>query len=217
MKSGETLYYNSNSITKIYTFSKIFKPIKYLMKFYKTYSLAVLITFIFLSCSNNDDLPEIINEEEVITTVKITLTDTDGNQKILKRVDSDGIGPNEPISLVDQLDTNTQYQGRIEFLNELATPAEDITAEVAEEDDEHQVFYVPSSNLDATISYNDQDANGNPVGLEFTLTTGDASSGSLTLLLIHLPIKEASGVSDGNPTNAGGETDVEAVFSVDIL
>jgi len=188
------------------------------MKTIQLFSLIALSAFMFTACSDDDDAaPQIINEEEVITTVNITLTDSNGNIKNLSFVDPDGDGPNDPIPNADDLDANTEYTGTIEFLNELETPAEDITAEVAEEDDEHQVFYVPSSSLNATVVYNDQDANGNPVGLDFTLTTVDAGSGTLTVTLIHEPIKDAEGVSDGDPTNAGGETDVEAVFEVDIL
>ncbi len=187
------------------------------MKTIKLLSLMAIALFTFSACSDDDDAaPQIINEEEVITTVNITLTDENGNVKNLSLADSDGDGPTPPVANADNLDANTVYSGTIEFLNELKTPVEDITVEVAEEDDEHQVFYVPSSNLNTTINYNDQDATGNPVGLDFTLTTGEASNGSLTVLLIHLPVKEANGVSNGDPTNAGGETDVEVVFSINI-
>ncbi|RRO19760.1 type 1 periplasmic binding fold superfamily protein [Flavobacteriaceae bacterium 14752] len=188
------------------------------MKTIKLFGLLAIALITFSACSDDDNAtPQIINEEEVITTVNVTLTDQNGNVKNLSFVDPDGDGPNEPITNADDLDANTVYSGTIEFLNELETPAGDITVEVAEEDLDHQVFYVPSSDLNATISYNDQDANGNPVGLDFTLTTGDASSGTLTVRLIHLPIKEAPGVSSGDPTNASGETDVEAPISLDIL
>jgi hypothetical protein len=182
-----------------------------LMAFLAVFALA------FTSCDDDDDAPEVINEEEVITTMTVTLTDLNGNTKELKITDPDGDGSDAPIITADDLDANTTYQGSIQFLNELETPVEDKTAEIAEEDEEHQVFYVPSSSLDLTAIYNDQDANGNPVGLDFTLTTGDASTGTLTVILLHEGDKDAAGVSDGDPTNAGGETDIEAVFSVDIL
>lgn len=189
------------------------------MKTMKTFQLLAILTvfaFAFTSCSD-DDAPQVINEEEVITTMTVTLVDNNGTVKTMSKVDADGDGPLDPIISADDLDANTTYTGSVEFLNQLEDPAEDITAEVAEEDEEHQVFYVPSSNFNVSVQYNDQDANGNPLGLDFTLTTGDASSGTLTVILRHEPIKDAAGVSEGDPTNAGGETDVEAAFEVDIL
>lgn len=187
------------------------------MKTIKLMAFIAVFAFAFTSCDDDDAAPAPVNEEEVITTMIVTLTDSNGNTKELQITDADGDGPSQPIITADDLDANTTYSGSIQFLNELETPVEDKTAEIAQEDEEHQIFYVPSSDLNLTAVYNDQDANGNPVGLDFTITTGDASSGNLTVILLHEPIKDAAGVSAGNPTNAGGETDVEAIFSVDIL
>lgn len=188
------------------------------MKTIKLFSFFALSALIFTSCSDDDDAtPEPINEEEVITTMTVTLTDdSDGTTKTMTITDDDGEGPNPPVVTADVLDANTTYSGTIEFLNELETPAEDITTEVAEEDEEHQVFYVASSSLNISVAYNDFDADGNPVGLDMTIITGDASGGTLTVKLVHEPDKDAPGVSDGDPTNAGGETDIEALFSVGI-
>jgi hypothetical protein len=60
------------------------------------------------------------------------------------------------------------------------------------------------------------DANGNPVGVTFDLTTGDAGNEQFTVILRHEPNKSASGVSDGDISNAGGETDIEVVFDIHI-
>ena len=46
---------------------------------------------------------------------------------------------------------NTQYQGAVRFLNETETPAEEITDEVLEEADEHQVFYTTSDGLNIQL------------------------------------------------------------------
>ncbi len=182
----------------------------------KFFAFMAVFAFAFASCSDDDDAPQVINEEEVITTMTVTLTDSNGNTKELKITDDDGDGPNAPQITTDDLDANTTYMGSVEFLNELETPPEDITVEVAEEDLEHQVFYVTSSSLNLTVDYNDQDSEGNPLGLDFTLTTADASNGTLTVTLVHDGDKNATGVSDGDPTNAGGETDIEAVFDITV-
>ena len=184
------------------------------MKNQKLILMAFIFAGLLTSCSDDDSNPEPINEEEVITTMTITLTDPDGTTKQFQVTDDDGNGPNAPQLSADDLDANTVYAGSVEFLNELEDPAEDITEEVAEEDLDHQVFYEVSGGLNVDVEYLDQDPNGNPVGLDFALTTGDASSGDLTVTLVHEGDKDAAGVSEGDPTNAGGETDIEATFDV---
>ena len=107
------------------------------------------------------------------------------------------------------------YTGTVSFLNELEDPAEDITVEVLEEGAEHQVFYQLTNSL-GSITYTDMDANGDPIGLNFVLTTNDAGNGVMSVILKHEPNKAADGVSTGDITNAGGETDVEVNFSVTV-
>ena len=168
---------------------------------------------IFISCSNDDSA---VNEEEVITTVKVTLTG--GGQIItLESRDLDGDGPNAPVVTVSgPLAGNTMYTGSTIFLNELENPTEDITIEVEEEGYEHQVFYQLMSSL-GTLTYTDTDENGNPIGLSFTLTTGNiAGTGNLTVTLRHKPNKTASGVASGDITNAGGSTDAEVSFPIQV-
>ena len=58
------------------------------------------------------------------------------------------------------------------------------------------------------------DGNGDPVGLMTQLMTGSAGTGQLTILLRHEPDKSAMGVAQGDPTNAGGETDINVVFDI---
>ncbi len=167
-----------------------------------------------LNSCNNDDAAS-VNEEEVITTVTTTLTG--GGQIItLTSRDLDGDGPNAPMVAVSgNLTAGTTYTGSTTFLNELVNPAEDITEEIEEEGEEHQVFYSLASSL-GTISYDAEnvDSNGKPIGLDFTLTTGNASTGTLTVTLRHLPNKEAIGVANGDITNAGGSTDALVSFPI---
>lgn len=185
------------------------------MKAIKFLSMLAIAALTFNSCSNDDDAPDPVNEEEVITTVIVTLAPQSGNTVTLTSRDLDGDGPNAPVVTVSgTLNTSTFYTGSVQFLNELENPAEDITEEVAEEDDEHQVFYSVTGGV-GTITYTDSDANGNPVGLSFTLATGaNPVNGVLSVTLRHEPNKDAAGVSDGDITNAGGETDVEVSFNV---
>ena len=181
------------------------------MKNLKLIALLVIPVIFSTSCSNAD-AP--VNEEEVITTVTTTLVG--GGQTItLTSRDLDGDGPNAPIVTVSgNLVAGTTYTGSTTFLNELESPAEDITVEVEEEGADHQVFYQLPSSI-GTVTYTDTDANGRPIGLNFTLVAGTSgSTGTLTVTLRHLPNKTASGVSGGDITNAGGNTDAAVSFSV---
>ncbi|MFT5168052.1 MAG: hypothetical protein ACI8P3_003291 [Saprospiraceae bacterium] len=175
----------------------------------------VFTTSLFFTACEKDD-PEIPNEEELITTLKYNLTPTGGGTSItLSFQDLDGDGGDNPAITGGNLAANQTYTGTLELLNDSKTPAESITEEIEEEKEEHQFFFQSNvSNL--TIAYSDQDANGNPVGLTSILTTGAAESGTITILLRHEPNKSASGVSDGDITNAGGETDIEVTFPVNV-
>lgn len=182
------------------------------MKNLQVVAFAFLTILFTTSCSNDDNPP--VNEEELITTVAVTFTG--GGQTItLTSRDLDGDGPNSPV--IAQTGGNfvngTTYAGSVSFLNELENPVEDITIEVAEEAEDHQVFYQITNSLGA-FAYSDLDANGNPVGLAFNFTTTNDGTGQIQVVLRHLPNKSASGVATGDITNAGGETDVQVIFPV---
>ena len=184
------------------------------MKAIKFLSIIFLSSIILTSCSKSED-PEPVNEEEIITTITVTLVN--GSNTIeLKSKDLDGDGPNAPVITVSgNLAANTTYNGTITLLNETETPAEDITKEVKEEGDEHQFFYSATNSI-ATFAYSDTDSNSNPIGLSFTLTTTTAGTGVVGVILRHEPNKTASGVSTGDITNAGGATDVDVSFNVTV-
>ncbi|WP_338815557.1 hypothetical protein V9L05_23565 (plasmid) [Bernardetia sp. Wsw4-3y2] len=170
---------------------------------------------LFSSCKDDED-PVIPNEEELITTFTYTLTpENGGNAVVLSFKDLDGEGGTAPTITGGTLAANTVYNGSIDLLNEIESPAESITAEIEEENDEHQFFFATTGGLNATVAYADTDGT-NPVGLKTKVTTGEVSQGKLRITLRHEPTKTASGVSDGDITNAGGETDIEVEFDVTV-
>jgi len=65
----------------------------------------------------------------------------------------------------------------------------------------YQVFFV-GNGIDLAVEYSDEDINGNPIGLDTQITTGDPAEGSITIILRANPIKNNS----NNPVAAGGET-----------
>ena len=184
------------------------------MKNLKTLTLALITMITFSSCSD-DDSNGPVNEEEVITTVSATFTPQGGGTPVvLISRDLDGDGPDAPVvSVSGPFTAGTVYEGAIHFLNQLASPAEDITTEIQQEGDEHQVFFQHSGI--GTIAYLDEDMNGNPLGLSVLYTaTTTPGAGSMTITLRHEPNKTAEGVANGNIANAGGSTDAQVNFSV---
>lgn len=181
---------------------------------YLTASFFLFFALLFTACEKDD--PVIENEEEVITTLTYTLVpDNGGTTVTLSFKDLDGDGGDSPVINGGTLAANQTYTGSVVLLNEQESPAEDITAEIKEEDEEHQLFFQTTVNGIA-VGYSDQDADGNPIGLQTTLSTGAAGSGSLTVILRHEPNKTATNVMDGDPANAGGETDIEVTFPIDV-
>jgi len=174
----------------------------------------VSITIASLTSCIDDDAPVIINEEELITTVEYTLTNSAdaSNIVVLKSVDSDGDGPDAPvITTAGTLRANSSYSGAVRFLNENESPAEDITEEVMEESLEHEVFYVTST-TGVQITKLDNDTGGNPLGVRTTFQTGAATTGNLTIVLRHEPIKP----NDGSLSGAAGETDAQVSLPLSI-
>jgi hypothetical protein len=187
------------------------------MKHLKLIPFLVLLFVVAISCDDDDD-PVVINESEIITNMTIDLTGP--NVVTLSSVDLDGPeGPNAPVITVDgTLVANSVYTGSI-ILLDASDPSdiEDITEEVEEEDLEHQFFFCVDNGLNATISNENLDSNGNVLGTVFTLTTSGASTGDLTFTLVHDGDKTAS--VDGCDSNAllnNGEIDIAQTFSVEI-
>jgi hypothetical protein len=161
-------------------------------------------------CDNNEDDPKIDNEEEVITTVTLSLTSNTAQQATATWKDADGSGGNAPVIQTLTLKANTTYDGTVKLQNERANPVTNISDEVLDEGVDHEFFYeISGANL--TVVKTDKDAKNLPIGLTGTFTTGAAGSGTLTVILKHKPGQKAAG-----DTKAKGGTDVEVTFPVTI-
>lgn len=182
---------------------KSIHTIKFLALFFVT---SIAIT----SCSSDDDGDhDHDHEEELITTVTYTLTNgTDVVTLNFQDLDGEG-GADGTTTVSGPLTANTTYSGEIQLLNETENPADNITLEVEDEGDDHE-FFITSSINDITITKTDADEDGNPIGIESTLTTGNAGTGTITIILKHEPIKP----NDGTSAGAGGSTDVMVTFPV---
>ncbi|MEO1259442.1 MAG: type 1 periplasmic binding fold superfamily protein [Bacteroidota bacterium] len=162
--------------------------------------------FTFTSCDDDEGVD--VNDVELITTVTLQFNLPDGTDAGSFTIrDTDGDGGNPPVKESINLSANTGYLISAQFFDE-SDPAdvEDITEEVNEEDDEHLVCYT-ASGLSAPFDLN-TDSNGDLLGTTAAITTGDAGTGTLQIVLKHEPDKSATDAC------ATGETDVEVIFDV---
>ena len=188
------------------------------------YSLLSLV--IFTACEDDDVVPEEEEEIEVITDVTLVFTSDAGAVVTASAQDPDGEGVQELVVLDEiQLQAGTNYTLTFDIMNNLETPGESIGEEIAEEDDEHQIFFAwtegafsnptGNGNIDNAsdpVNYNDADGNGNPLGLNTSWTAGDpTTAASFTVRLQHQPdVKTStSGANDG-------DTDFELQFRLTI-
>lgn len=172
-------------------------------------SVALLSAVIFFSGCDKDD-PAPVNEEEVITTLEVTLVPEGGGASVtLKFFDADGEqGSTAPVlTISDALQASTVYSSIIELKNETVNPAGNISEEIAEEADDH-LFCFDSSADNISFQYEDQDSNGLPLGLLTTWTTGTPGGTTVTIRLRHQPATK-TGQCPGS-----GETDVEVSFDL---
>ncbi len=187
----------------------------------KTLSLFLGLSMLFFASCSDDDDPETPTQDipqEVITDVILTLTEVGTDDTVVFRASTGDAGFEEGATFNNQtgvLKADTSYDTSIEILNSLEDPAEDITEEIEELDDEHQLFYIPSENAGISTVYGDFDGAGNPLGLTTTLTTTTLGENlTLRIVLRHEPVKGAEGVSDGDITNADGESDFDLIFEI---
>jgi hypothetical protein len=174
-------------------------------------SLSVSLLLALAACKGDVEKPTEVNENEVITTVVLTLTPTTGGSPVEVRwadPENDGSPVIDPITLT----AGTDYDVAVEFLNELEDPPEDITLEVDEESDQHQVFFTGSVVGSAvTYTYADTDVNGFPVGLSGTLGAVAAGSGTFTVTLRHMPPEDGVAVKEGGLAEVAASDGIEAL------
>ncbi len=167
------------------------------------------------------------HEEEVINEVVLTFTPTDGGDAVTATwFDADGEGVGNPTIDEIELVEGEEYTLAITLANTLGTDPEDITAEIVEEDDEHQFFFAftedifsdPTGdgnidNRDDPVNYNDEDDNGLPVGLSTTWTAGEHSEtpGEFRIVLKHQP-----GLKTTTSTADDGGTDIDITFELHV-
>jgi len=198
----------------------------------KSFAFPMMFSCLLLTaCGDDDAQPP--DDNEVITTVTLEFAPMGGGATVSASFrDADGDGGDPPTIDPINLTVGT-YDVRVRFLNELEDPAEEITEEVMDESDQHQVFFTgaaingPATNNPSaplTHTYADMDANQLPIGLANRIVAA-TGTGQLTVTLRHMPpvndtaVKTAATtdqVKSGGLTSIGGSTDVSVNFTATI-
>ena len=173
------------------------------------------------------------HHHELMTTVELVFSpQSGGDDLVFAFADIEGAGAPEIDTI--ELSVGESYDLSVFFLNELETPTEDVTPEIADEDNEHQVFFTGSAvqgpatgdNPSAIFehAYADADRSGLPLGLDNTAEVLQAGSGELTVTLRHMPPESGQPVktsglagqvaADGDFRSVGGGNDVQVDFPV---
>lgn len=193
----------------------------------KNYSYLVIALAAFAlslsSCKSDDPEPE--NEGEVITEVTLKFTELNsagapvGTPVEFVATDPDGLElGNGPTIETVTLGRGKTYLMEISLFNGIEN--EDITEEIREEKEEHQFFFLGSAFSGTALlsyTYDDEDIDGNPVGLRGIVQTLGFNTAQMRVVLRHDLNKNFAGANNPNWENfvqAGGETDLDIIFPV---
>ena len=186
----------------------------------------MLLFTLATACSDvKDDHDHHDHDHELITTLVLDFEATDGSESFSAEwadAEQSGTPTVDDIFLTDGL----TYTVMVSVLNELEDPPEDVTEEIADEADEHQVFFTGGAvGSLVSQSYLDSDENGLPLGLENEFAVLSAGSDTLKVTLRHMPkesgqsIKEEGladqALSDGIGS-LPGDSDVSVDFSLTV-
>ena len=172
-------------------------------------SLFASSTCFVMSCSDD---PEATNEEEVITTVLVTLQPTEGETVTLTwdDINLDAVVDESEIVVSDNLVPGTSYAATIQLLNKSGNSEVNITDEVQKEAEDH-IFCFTVTTAGISITNLNKDKNELPLGITSVWTNTSAkTAGTVTITLRHQP-----GVKTGDCPGAG-DTDASITFPVNV-
>ncbi len=157
------------------------------------------------------------NEDEVITTMKLTFVPVGGDNTLTYQFkDPDGAGGTAPTQDEIVLKPSKTYNVTVQLLNETKTPAENVTTEVAKEADAHRFYYEPAVGSNIVVSGLDNDGNDVPLGITSTWTTGTVATGKVVVTLRHYG-GTPPGKAVGDLVNSSkSSTDIAVEFKIKV-
>ena len=191
---------------------------------FKIKGLLVLFAAGLISACHSEK-PVQENDGEVITDVTLSFQELDASNNPVgtpfgfTASDPEGIeGGGTPTIETINIVKGKKYRMTVEFYNGVAM--EDITEEVQEESDAHQLFFLGTAFDSNILSIQYADAGGIDLGLVNLLTVSSSpgtNNTSIRIVLRHDLDKNYPGASNPNFANfvqAGGETDLDLTFPV---
>ena len=193
-------------------------------------SIALFLFILVFACSKDED-PEPANEEEAITLVTLEVTKVGSSETITYNLEVEGHAHDdeddddndddhdghEGEHVEIELEPNSSYNVSMLIYNDTdPNNIENVTLEVIEEADEHQIYYAITDELSgfsiASASNDTRDSDGNPLFLKTTWTTIGETSGDVVGYLIHEPTSKTGSTRN----DFGGATDFEIEFEVHV-
>jgi hypothetical protein len=192
--------------------------------------IVTLFLFILIFACSKDEDPEPANEEEVITLVTLEVTKVGSSETIKydfeveghdhddnEEEDDDDHDDHDGEHTEIELEANSSYNVSMLIYNDTdPNNIENITLEIIEEKDVHQIFYAITDELSgfsiASASDDTVDSNGNSLNIKTTWKTTGETSGDVVGYLIHEPAQKTGNTR----TDFGGATDFEIEFEVHV-
>lgn len=184
-------------------------------QFFKA-AMTILISGTLITSCKKDAVKE-SNEEEVITTMKLSFVPVGGGSTLTYQFkDADGPGGAAPIQDEIVLAPSKSYNVIVQLLDETITPAKDITLEVAAEADAHRFYYEPTAGSNIVVSGLNNDSNGVPVGITGTWVTGAVATGKIKVTLRHYGGTPPGKAISDLVNSPKSSTDIEVEFNTKI-
>lgn len=162
-----------------------------------TLALLIMGFMLFTACKKPKE-----DEQENLNVLKIKI-----GANTFTWSDMDGVGGTSPKIDTIRLTPNGTFATDLMLQDGSANPVKDFTSEIIAEKNDHLFVYrVTGANL--TVSDLSKDSNSKDFGQTASCKTAAASSGTLQIILKHLPDKTAS-----DPSKTG-ETDLDVIFPV---
>lgn len=176
---------------------------------------ALAIVTSLLSCKKDKDLSPlpapVNNPPEVITSLHLTFVDSSNISSVqtFKFRDPDGDGGNPPVQRdTIKISANKTYSVSVSFFDETKNPIANITNEINNEKNDHQLFF-NFSGVNVQSFYLDKDGNNLPIGLMNLWRVKATSNGTVKVVLKHQP-----GIK--NNSQSTGESDADVDFQLKI-